>query len=132
MRSVLAALCLPCAVVALVLLVTWGLSFPVGWAFRLDSFHALALSLGTVGIATLMIHAITFSRPVTYYHGDEDDEEESEDEDVEKEEEALPGWFRPCPCESGKPFNQCCGRKAYRLLQIKCFLRNFRNGILLR
>ena len=61
---------------------------------------------------------------------DEDDEEDSEDEDVEDEEEdeeeALPGWFRSCPCNSGKPFNQCCGKRAYQ--RVGSALHGWREG----
>ena len=116
MRGILNAASLAGLIVTVVLLATWGLSFPVRWFFGLDSFHALVLSLGTVGIAALIANFVAFLRLAPNPHWVEDDEEEpeDEDEDVAEEEEALSVWFRLCPCKSGKPFNQCCGKRAYQ------------------
>jgi len=112
MRSFLAVAGFFGLLLAAVLLVAWGIFVPVRWFFGLEYFHALAMSLGTVGIATVLVLSflprprfVTRTGTKTMKRKDEDEDAVEDEDEDEEDERGAPAWLVPLvPCNSGKPF----------------------------
>ena len=103
---------------ALVLLLAWPISAFAAWCWGLDTFHALIVAKGVLLVIAVLVHAVAVQNaseaPWNFLS---EAFEASNAKQIELDE--LPGegeghWFAPCPCESGKPFAKCCGKRAFK------------------
>jgi hypothetical protein len=105
---------------AAVLGLSWLISLAIRAVWGVGLYPSLVMALGVLGILVLFVNAVAMksisglSELIRETLGAGRAADETEEEEGEEEEAA---WFSPCPCGRGRPFAQCCGRRAFRKRQ---------------
>jgi len=93
----------------------WLISGVVRWMWGLDTFQSAFLAFAVLGI--LVVFAIAAALKRIAENSDRIDETvgtEEPDEDEKEKGADEEDWFASCPCGRGRPFAQCCGKRAFR------------------
>jgi hypothetical protein len=115
---------------SVLLLASGVLGLGLGWLLGIGLVPGMGISMGALGVAAILFHAglshhslspfaslrRLFDEYESTYGGDTDLASDEDEDAEEPPAEIAPsgGWLTPCPCRSGRPFAQCCGRRAFR------------------
>lgn len=103
-----------------ILLVAWPVSLFAGWLFGLETFHAMVLALGALLVVVAAFSsAVVSERASTPWDGladwlDTMPDRQADGVVIDANEHGDANWFAQCPCDFGKPFARCCGKRAFK------------------